>query len=88
VDPKTSVLDPGGECWECAGVYCCDGSAMPTPSGVNPMISIEAVAYLLAGGIARRAVAAKAASGPGARRGRRGEVKYGDGTAQPAPPKL
>lgn len=32
-DPKTSVLDPQGECWEVAGLYCCDGSTFPTPTG-------------------------------------------------------
>ena len=38
-DPDSSVLDPGGQCWEVAGLYAADGSTFPTPTGVNPMIS-------------------------------------------------
>ncbi len=34
-DPKTSVLDPRGECWEVAGLYCLDASTFPTASGVT-----------------------------------------------------
>lgn len=40
VDPHTSVQDPSGECWEVAGLHCLDGSAFPTPTGVNPMVSV------------------------------------------------
>jgi long-chain-alcohol oxidase len=32
-DPASSVLDPAGECWDVAGLYCCDGSALPTSTG-------------------------------------------------------
>lgn len=38
-DAATSVLDPAGECWEAAGLYCMDGSTFPTPTGLNPMIT-------------------------------------------------
>lgn len=29
------MLDPQGECWEVAGLYCCDGSTFPTPTGAS-----------------------------------------------------
>ncbi|PRW45373.1 Long-chain-alcohol oxidase FAO1 [Chlorella sorokiniana] len=56
-DPKTSVLDPSGECWEVAGLYCADGSCFPTPTGLNPMITIEAISYMLTQQLATKLVA-------------------------------
>ncbi|KAL4425046.1 hypothetical protein ABPG77_001824 [Micractinium sp. CCAP 211/92] len=53
-DPAASVLDPSGECWEAAGLYCMDGSTFPTPTGVNPMITIEAISYMLSRQLAER----------------------------------
>lgn len=50
----SSACDPHGECWDVAGLYVADGSAFPTPSGVNPMITIYGLAYLTAQGIASR----------------------------------
>ncbi|GAB4819154.1 hypothetical protein N2152v2_006200 [Parachlorella kessleri] len=57
-DPKTSVLDPRGECWEVAGLYCLDASTFPTASGVNPMITIESISYMLATTLAEHTAAA------------------------------
>ena len=51
---RSSACDPHGEVWDVAGLYVADGSAFPTPSGVNPMVTIYAVSYLTAQGIADR----------------------------------
>ena len=44
-DPQTSVAQPTGELHDVPGVWIGDGSAFPTPSGTNPMISIMALAH-------------------------------------------
>ena len=51
--PADSVCDPTGQVWD-ARLYVLDGSAFPTASGVNPMVTIEALAHMNA-----RALAAK-----------------------------
>jgi len=43
-DPKKSVVDETGQTHEVQGLYVADASAFPTSSGVNPMITIMAVA--------------------------------------------
>ncbi|KAK9711515.1 hypothetical protein K7432_007775 [Basidiobolus ranarum] len=48
ISSKTSVVNPKGETWEAKGLYVADGSVFPTPSGVNPMITIQSVAYSIA----------------------------------------
>jgi choline dehydrogenase-like flavoprotein len=52
--PAQSACNPRGETWEVSDLYVCDGSAFPTASGVNPMISIEAIAHMNATGLAAR----------------------------------
>jgi long-chain-alcohol oxidase len=52
--PSDSVCDPAGQVWSTPGLYVCDGSAFPTASGVNPMVTIEALAHMNARGIAAR----------------------------------
>jgi choline dehydrogenase-like flavoprotein len=52
--PTDSVCDPTGQVWDTPGLYVFDGSAFPTASGVNPMVTIEALAHMNA-----RALAAK-----------------------------
>lgn len=58
-DARTSALDPDGQCWEVAGLYCADASVFPTPSGVNPMVTVSSMAHMiatrLAGKVGRRA---------------------------------
>lgn len=51
-DPSTSVADPWGQLHDTKGVWIGDGSAFPTPSGTNPMISIMALAHRTAEAIA------------------------------------
>ena len=51
-DPATSVADPWGQLHDTKGVWVGDGSAFPTSSGTNPMISIMALAHRTAEAIA------------------------------------
>ncbi len=51
VDPRTSVVKPDGETHEVPGLYICDGSILPTSLGVNPQLTILAVAEKIAEGI-------------------------------------
>jgi choline dehydrogenase-like flavoprotein len=51
-DPETSVADPWGQLHDAKGVWIGDGSAFPTASGTNPMISIMALARRTAEAIA------------------------------------
>ena len=44
-DPQTSVANPRGELHDVEGVWIGDGSAFPTSSGTNPMITIMALAH-------------------------------------------
>jgi choline dehydrogenase-like flavoprotein len=44
--PASSACDPRGRTWEVRGLYVFDGSSFPTASGVNPQISIQAIAHM------------------------------------------
>jgi len=49
-----SVLNPHGETWEIKNLFVADASTFPTASGVNPMITTEATAYVIAHNVADR----------------------------------
>jgi choline dehydrogenase-like flavoprotein len=44
-DPKTSVTNEYGEVHGVKGLFVCDGSLFPAPSGVNPMLSIMSLVH-------------------------------------------
>ncbi|KAL0330044.1 UNVERIFIED_CONTAM: Long-chain-alcohol oxidase FAO4A [Sesamum radiatum] len=48
VDPTCSAVRPTGETWEVEGLYIADASVFPTALGVNPMVTIQAIAYCTA----------------------------------------
>ncbi|HUN24545.1 MAG TPA: GMC family oxidoreductase, partial [Anaerolineales bacterium] len=41
----SGVVKPSGESWEVAGLFVADASLFPTASGVNPMLTIMAMAH-------------------------------------------
>jgi choline dehydrogenase-like flavoprotein len=43
-DAKTSVVDPNGRSWDIDNLWVCDGSIFPTVGGVNPSLTIQAMA--------------------------------------------
>jgi len=61
-DPQTSVAGPRGELHDTKDVWIGDGSAFPTSSGTNPMVSIMALAHRTAEAIVEDAGAEAAES--------------------------
>jgi long-chain-alcohol oxidase len=51
-DPDRGAVGEAGEAFEVRGLYVADGSACPTSTGVNPMISIMAIGDYVARAIA------------------------------------
>ena len=47
-DRRTSVADPYGQVHGVRGLFVADASGFPTASGVNPMLSVMALAYRVA----------------------------------------
>jgi len=43
-DPETSVVDADCRSWDIPNLWVCDGSVFPTVGGVNPSLTIQAVA--------------------------------------------
>ena len=64
-DSETSVAGPFGELHDTKGVWIGDGSAFPTSSGTNPMVSIMSLAHRTAEAIADDS-GAKATDSPAA----------------------
>jgi long-chain-alcohol oxidase len=52
--PSTSACTPSGETWDVRDLVVCDASTFPSASGVNPMVSIEAIAHMNARALAAR----------------------------------
>jgi choline dehydrogenase-like flavoprotein len=52
--PTTAACDPTGQTYDVRDVVVCDGSTFPTSSGVNPQISIMAIAMMNAKALAAR----------------------------------
>jgi long-chain-alcohol oxidase len=50
-DPGRGAVNGAGQSFDVKGLYVADGSTFPAPSGVNPMITIMAVADHVAGAI-------------------------------------
>jgi choline dehydrogenase-like flavoprotein len=50
--PRSSVTNPEGQTWDVRNLYVMDGSSFPNASGVNPMVSIEAMAHRNANALA------------------------------------
>ncbi|KAI8883540.1 long-chain fatty alcohol dehydrogenase [Backusella circina FSU 941] len=51
ISPKVSVAKPTGETWEVKNLYVADASLLPTATGVNPMVTTEAVCLHVADSI-------------------------------------
>jgi choline dehydrogenase-like flavoprotein len=47
-DARSAVADPTGEVFGVKGLFIGDASGFPTASGVNPMLSIMALAHHVA----------------------------------------
>ncbi len=50
-NPATSVVDGAGRAHAVRGLYVADASLFPSASGVNPMLSVAALAYCVAQGL-------------------------------------
>jgi len=62
-EPADGVLDPDGRVYGVEGLLVVDGSAFPSASGVNPMLTIMALAHRATSAlIARRAASASSGS--------------------------
>jgi choline dehydrogenase-like flavoprotein len=48
------VVTPEHQVWGVPGLYVADASTFPTSSGVNPMLTIMAMAHRAAGAIAAK----------------------------------
>jgi choline dehydrogenase-like flavoprotein len=51
--PQLGAVDVHGQTHEVEGLYVCDTSLFPTPSGVNPMLTVFSLSHLIAQHIVR-----------------------------------
>jgi choline dehydrogenase-like flavoprotein len=56
----SSVVDSYGQAWDLPGLYLCDGSVVPTSLGVNPQLTIMALATRIAWRLRETLVSARA----------------------------
>jgi len=54
---ETSVVDADGRSWDVKNLWICDGSLFPTAGGVNPSLTIQALACRM--GVRIRTLAAR-----------------------------
>ena len=54
-DPATSVVNADGRSWDISNLWICDGSLFPTCGGVNPSLTIQALACRIGARIKRLA---------------------------------
>eukprot|EP01034_Spumella_vulgaris_P025563 gene25563-32033_t len=54
VSPRDGCTRPSGELFECSRLYLADASILPTSLGINPMVTIESFAHLVAGKVLQR----------------------------------
>ncbi|ESQ55436.1 hypothetical protein EUTSA_v10024528mg [Eutrema salsugineum] len=47
IRPEESAVRPTGETWEVGGLYVADTSVFPTALGVNPMVTVQSIAYCI-----------------------------------------
>ena len=52
-DPANSVTDTAARVWGHDNLYLADGSVHPTNGGFNPVLTIMALAFRTADGVAR-----------------------------------
>jgi len=60
-DPTQGVVDPDGRAWDVPGLYIADASVLPGTIGVNPQVTIMALARLIALQLGERLLANRAA---------------------------
>lgn len=53
-DSHTGPVSQTGELFECSNLYVADGSVFPTSLGINPMITIDGIAHMIAHRIIER----------------------------------
>ena len=56
-DPRASVVDADCRSWDIPNLWVCDGSVFPTVGGVNPSLTIQAIAIRTADRIGKLAAA-------------------------------